>query len=113
MDLQGSPFHQYKVVQTLGRGSYGTVYKVISPSGFDYVLKAISLEHLSKRKQLDALKEVTILQNLSNSHIIHYFSSCVHDNKLLILMEYAPNGDLQSLINKQREKRLFMSEKMI
>ncbi|CAG9335242.1 unnamed protein product [Blepharisma stoltei] len=113
MDLEGSPFKDYKVIQTLGRGAYGTVYRVSSPEGADFVLKSISLEHLSKRKQQDALKEVTILQGLSHSHIIHYFSNCVHDNKLLILMEFAKEGDLQTLINRQREKRLFFSEKLI
>ena len=47
----GNQMADFKIISELGRGSYGTVYKVESKKdGGIYVLKKISLQHM-KQKQ--------------------------------------------------------------
>ena len=113
MNLEGSPYSKYKVIRVLGSGTYGTVYHVRSPESKDFVIKAINLSNLSPKKQQRSLKEVSVLETQSHPHLISYLSSCIHDQKLLILMEYASGGDLQVLINTSRANRIFLSEKSI
>lgn len=113
MNLEGSPFAKYKIIGTLGSGTFGTVYHVKSPDLRDFVIKAINLDSLSSKKQSRALKEVSILESQSHPHLITYLSSCIHEHKLLILMEYASGGDLQKLINTYKHNRTYLSEKTI
>lgn len=61
----------FKIMSELGRGSYGTVYKVTSlKNSLVCVLKKISLKHMKPKQQQAALKEVQILRNLDHPHII-------------------------------------------
>ena len=61
----------FRIVSELGRGSYGTVYKVTSLKNNQvYVLKKISLKHMKPKQQQSALKEVQILRNLEHAHVI-------------------------------------------
>ena len=61
----------FKILSELGRGSYGTVYKVESvKDGLVYVLKKISLKHMKQKQQTAAVKEVQILKTLNHAHII-------------------------------------------
>ena len=113
MNLEGSPFAKYKIVGTIGSGTYGTVYQVRSTDSKDFVIKSIQLENLSHKKEQNALKEVSVLETQSHPHLISYLSSCIHNKKLLILMEYASGGDLQNYINEKKSKRVYISEKTI
>lgn len=99
MNLEGSAYGKYKIVSLLGTGTYGTVYHVKSPDSKDFVIKAINLKNLSQKKQQRSLKEVSVLETQSHPHLISYLSSCIYQKKLLILMEFASGGDLQSLKN--------------
>ena len=55
----GSKMSEYKIVNELGRGSYGVVYRVISNRDQQtYVLKKITLTHLKPKLQQAAFKEV-------------------------------------------------------
>jgi len=111
--MENSPLKGFKVLEKLGNGSYGTVYKVECPQRGKAVLKIIDLAHLPPKKQQEALKEVQILQNLNHPHVISYYYSCVNNKQLYILMEYAEAGDLQSLISSQKAKRMYLGEKTI
>ena len=113
MNLEGSKYGKYKIIRTLGTGSFGVVYHVKSPDNQDLVIKSINLENLSSKKQQRSLKEVSVLEGQSHPHLISYLSSCIHEKKLLILMEYAKGGDLENLIKNYKNKRLYLSEKAI
>ena len=102
------------IIQELGRGTSGIVYKVQScVDGSFKVVKTIDLSSLTILKQQQALKEVQILKKTNHPHIIEYYNSICEDSILYILMEYASGGDLQSHILKYKQKHQYISENQI
>ena len=95
------------VVEELGRGTSGVVYKVRHlVDGKFYVVKTIDFSSISENKQAQSLKEVEILKQVSHPHIIKYYNSLIHGEMLYILMEFASNGDLQKkIISYKRNRR--------
>ena len=90
---------EFEVLERLGRGSFGSVYRVARVSdGYVAVVKKIDLEGLSSVETQAALREVSILQDLDNEFIVPYKNSFVDDNHLCIVMGYCANGDLQQFL---------------
>ena len=90
---------EFEVLERLGRGSFGSVYRVARVSdGYVAVVKKIDLEGLSSSETAAALREVEILQDLDNEFIVPYKNSFVDDNHLCIVMGYCENGDLQQFL---------------
>ena len=101
----------FKIMEELGRGSFGVVYKAkYRGDNLFYVLKAIPLSSLSPSKQKEALQEVTILRKVDHPHIVRYYASFIEDNTLHILMEYIDGGDLHKAIRAQRDRHRLFSE---
>lgn len=113
LNLENSPFSSYKIIRPLGSGTFGVVYLVRSADLKEFVIKCINLENLSEGKQQRSLKEVSVLESHSHPHLISYLASCIHDKKLLILMEFASGGDLQQMVNMYKVHRKYLSEKTI
>ncbi|CAG9315300.1 unnamed protein product [Blepharisma stoltei] len=102
------------IIEELGRGTSGVVYKVRSKNdGKFYVVKAIDLSSVSSKKSKQAQKEVEILKQLDNFHIIKYYASLIQDDTMFILMEYAALGDLNTFIKSSKEQRKTIEEGQI
>jgi len=94
----GTSCKDFRVDGELGRGSYGTVFKVVSLKDKKvYVMKKINMKHMKLKNQQNALKEVQILKNLMHIHVIQYYTSFLEDDNLHIIMEYAEKGDLYTV----------------
>ena len=66
----------YIIKEILGRGAFGTVYKVIKKSDQKlYVLKKISLMELSKNQLEKAKLESQILSSVKSPYIVRYYES--------------------------------------
>lgn len=101
----------FKIMEELGRGSFGVVYKAkYRGDSLFYVLKAIPLSTLTPSKQKEALQEVTMLRKVDHPHIVRYYASFIEDNTLYILMEYVDGGDLHKAIRAQRDRHRLFSE---
>lgn len=84
----------------LGKGSYGTVYMGILPSGKLVAVKYISLVSI-REEVLNSVKgEVQMLMELSHPNIIRYYGAHHMDGTLMIFMEFAVGGSLASLVRK-------------
>jgi serine/threonine protein kinase len=95
----GSKLEDYEIVKAIGRGSTGTVYKVISlKDGQVYALKKIETRHLSRDIVHKLWKEVAALKELQHPHIIKYFHSFIDDQSLCIITEFAWYGDLDKVL---------------
>jgi serine/threonine protein kinase len=106
----------FEIISKIGSGTNGTVYKtkLLVPHDFGtndeyFAIKTISLE----RKSKDTVKEDFILKNITHPNIIKCHASFVEDNYLYIVMEYAQDGDLLSLIKKQKQAKRFFSEQTL
>ena len=57
------------------------------------------------------LKEIPILASLNHKNIIRYKHSFSHQqtNTLIIIMEYADDGDIESKIKENRKRHLYFS----
>lgn len=96
----GCSLAEFKVLGELGKGAYGTVYRVLSlRDGKEYVLKKIPVKHLKKTEIQDVIKEAKILRKVDNQFIVKSFSHFVEGGALNIVMEYAEGGDLQKVIS--------------
>mmetsp|Transcript_14076 Transcript_14076/g.30512 ORF Transcript_14076/g.30512 Transcript_14076/m.30512 type:complete len:392 (+) Transcript_14076:244-1419(+) len=102
----------FKVLKVLGKGSYGKVYKVQRDSDEQYyALKETELGNLNHMERMDAVNEVRILFSISHANVIRYHEAFLNNNKLCVVMEYAPYGDLRYYIQKgQRLKAPFPEE---
>jgi len=103
--------NDYKIIQKLGEGSYGVIYKVKKENENKYyALKQIKLS--ANELENNALKkEAEILSKINSKYVIKYYECFEKDNNLNIIMEYCDGGDLSKYIEKQ--KKLKLSENTI
>lgn len=94
----GNNLTDFKILEELGKGSYGVVYKVRSlRNKKEYVIKKIDLKILNTKHRKESLQEVQLLKKLSHPNMIKYYNSFLEKEILFIVMEYAEGGDLQKV----------------
>ena len=114
MDNNPKQIHGYKIIDELGTGSYGIVYKVIKENEIkEYVLKQIPLIGLTKTEMNYIENESKLLSKLNSKYIVKYIESFNEDNKLNIVMEYCNEGDLGKFLLEQKKKVNHLSEELI
>ncbi|XP_026399565.1 probable leucine-rich repeat receptor-like protein kinase At1g68400 [Papaver somniferum] len=83
--------------ELLGKGSFGTTYKVMMNNGYSVVVKRIRER---KKKEIDGfLKEIGGLRHKNVSSLRGYYSS---KGELLLVYDYFSNGSLYSLLHGNR-----------
>lgn len=104
----------FKVEKLLGKGSYGTVYKVRRVSdGKFYAIKEVNIRSMTKAEREEALNEIRLLASVYHPNITGYFESFHADGKLFITTEFAERGDLADFIKKKEGERKFLAEDRI
>ena len=97
-----SSIKDFEVLNKLGQGSFGTVFKVRRKVDKNlYVMKIINISQMDRRGQQESINEVKILASLDSPYIVKYYDSFVEDKKLHIVMEYCDKGDLSQAIRNQ------------
>lgn len=83
---------QFELLEELGSGSFGVVYKAIDKvSGSIVAVKKIDLE--SSEDDIEEIqKEIAILSGCQDEHITTYYGCFVRGYKLWIIMEYLAGG---------------------
>ena len=74
----------YKIIEILGQGSFGSVYKVLNEeNNCIYIIKKIKLKDV-KKDELKLIKnEAEILSILHSKNIVKYFDSFEDKNHLI------------------------------
>ena len=104
----------YTIIETLGLGAFGTVYKVLKKSTNKiYVLKQIPLKDLSQRQTKNAKLESKILSLVKSPYIVRYYDSFEENKILNIVMEYCDGGDLNEFILKNKQTHILLNENVI
>ncbi|KAM4652763.1 NUAK family SNF1-like kinase 1 [Discoglossus pictus] len=97
--------HRYKILETLGRGTYGKVKRAMERSSG----KMVAVKSIQKDKITDELdrvhlqREIEITALLKHQHIIQVFEVFESRDKIVIVMEYASNGELYDFINNKQQ----------
>jgi serine/threonine protein kinase len=104
---RGSTFaDRYKIVEKLGTGGMGAVYRVEDTNiGQDIALKLIKPDIASDKKTIERFcNELKTTRMISHRNVCRMFDLAETEGTYYITMEYVPGEDLKSLI--RRVKRL-------
>uniref|UniRef100_H3AHC1 non-specific serine/threonine protein kinase n=2 Tax=Latimeria chalumnae TaxID=7897 RepID=H3AHC1_LATCH len=95
--------HRYEVLETLGRGTYGKVKKALERgTGRTVAIKSIRKDKITD--DLDKVhiqREIEIMSSLEHSNIIQIYEVFENKDKIIIVMEYASNGELYDHVNNR------------
>ena len=75
----------FKVVESLGKGSFATVYKVIRKSdGNMYALKRVKIGKMPKKEVADALNEIRFLASIRHKNVVGFLEAFLGESVMLI-----------------------------
>lgn len=95
--VQDDPDDTFELIEKLGRGSHGVVYKALNRvTGETIAVK--KLLHVAEKDLEDTLKEISILNSLNSPHCIRYYSSHYKNGDLWIAMEFLDAGSIGDLL---------------
>ncbi|XP_026462498.1 serine/threonine-protein kinase Nek8-like [Ctenocephalides felis] len=105
MALNVHKFSNYRLVQQIGRGTYGTVYKCKRLKDSETVVVKEICVNFSDHVSFESVKnEIVILAKLSHPNIIGYHETFYNDHSVFIVMEYASKGTLSSYLTSKTIK---------
>lgn len=104
VEKKGSPFEDYEIIEQLGEGTFGKVFKVRNKNNNSIrAMKQISKSFINNLNDSEVGKEIEILKKLNHPYIIklyEYYSTSKH---LFLINEICDQGDLQKKIVKIRK----------
>jgi len=99
-DIQSS---EVKIVEKIGGGCFGTVYKGIC-RGKDVAVKKLHQHTLIDTALEEFKKEVDIMTHLRHPNIVLLMGACTEPGNLMIITELLPRGDVSTIIHNQHMK---------
>ena len=108
-----STLEDYIVLETIGTGTYGKCRKIVRKKDQRILVwKEMDYGTMSNAEKELLVSEVNLLRELRHKNIVRYYDRIIdRDNTTLYLvMEYCPNGDLASLIAKNRKDGKMVDE---
>jgi calcium-dependent protein kinase len=102
--IKGTPSKEYDVIEYLGKGSFGKVYKVRrKKDNKEFAMKIITKENsFHSTKEEIVLKEINILKDLDHQNIIKIYEYYNTDNELYIITELCTGGELIDVIRDKK-----------
>ncbi|XP_060594604.1 serine/threonine-protein kinase Nek4-like [Ruditapes philippinarum] len=94
---------QFTVVRLLGEGGFGKVFLIEDKSdpSTKQALKLMDIGSMDADTLALTLQEIKLLSELEHEHVLSFVASFVQDDKICIVTEFCPNGDLSDYINNQ------------
>lgn len=104
---------QYKALEILGSGTYGTVYKVLDKTTKNfYAIKNLKIDSEKDGVPVSALREISILKNLSHPNIIKVIGAIYKKKGIEMCLEFC-KSDLVKFMRKNRDNPEIYNQKFI
>ena len=89
----------YKIIESIGDGTYGEVFKAIhKPTKIQVAIKRFKdSEDVDEHVRKTALREINALFALKHDNIIRLYEVFRHNNKICLIFEYGERTLLQDL----------------
>ncbi|NVB37633.1 serine/threonine protein kinase [Pseudenhygromyxa sp. WMMC2535] len=100
LDLEpGDRYDEFEIVRVLGKGAFARVFEARSPDYDDAVALKLSRSPItSESMAIRALREIRILQNLRNPHVVHILDNGMgRDERWYMVMELLRGNTLLEL----------------
>uniref|UniRef100_A0A2C9KEH2 non-specific serine/threonine protein kinase n=1 Tax=Biomphalaria glabrata TaxID=6526 RepID=A0A2C9KEH2_BIOGL len=105
-NLTRPPEEVFEVLQKLGEGSYGSVYKALhKETGQVLAIKQVPVD----TDLQEIIKEISIMQQCDSQYIVKYYGSYFKNTDLWIVMEYCGAGSVSDIM-RLRNKTLTEEE---
>ncbi|KAG7278212.1 hypothetical protein CRUP_012708 [Coryphaenoides rupestris] len=93
--LTKQPEEVFDVLEKLGEGSYGSVFKAhVKETGEIVAIKQVPVE--SDLQEI--IKEISIMQQCNSPHVVRYYGSYFKNTDLWIVMEFCAAGSVSDLM---------------
>lgn len=94
--------NRFQIIRTLGKGTYGKVKLACDRGTSHYVaIKTIRKSRIENPHDLQRMwREINFMSNLSHPHIIKIKEVYESREKIILVMEYASNGELYEYLNR-------------
>uniref|UniRef100_A0AAZ3NMT2 non-specific serine/threonine protein kinase n=1 Tax=Oncorhynchus tshawytscha TaxID=74940 RepID=A0AAZ3NMT2_ONCTS len=103
--LTKQPEEVFDLLEKLGEGSYGSVFKAIhKESGQVVAIKQVPVE--SDLQEI--IKEISIMQQCDSPYVVKYYGSYFKNTDLWIVMEYCGAGSVSDIIRLRNKTAIFM-----
>ena len=90
-----NPEEVFELLDLLGEGSYGSVYKALHKPSKEIV----AIKIVPTTGELDPIKrEIQILKECKSDYIVKYYGSYFHSSNLWLIMEYCAIGSILDLM---------------
>ena len=110
----GNRSEDFELYGNLGKGAFGSVYKVRSKIDKKiYALKKANLKELKEKSKKGydlTIHETMFLSHMSHPHIIKYYNHFVEGDFLYIIIEFVENGDMEEYIKAQKIFKQYIPE---
>ncbi|KAM7540834.1 hypothetical protein Aperf_G00000029980 [Anoplocephala perfoliata] len=99
---QRDPKEDYKLIRSIGVGTYGEVYKALRLNTKDYA--AVKIIKIDAKDDIKAvLQEIQTLRDCRHPNIVEFYDSYFRHNKLWICMEFCGGYSMQDIYTNTRK----------
>lgn len=95
---------RFTVIRKLGKGTYGKVQLAINKeTGQEVAIKTIKKTKIENEQDLQRVRrEIQIMSSIEHPHIIHIYEVFENKDKIVLIMQYAPGGELYEYVSQSK-----------
>ena len=98
---KGDTIENYQKIKRIGKGSYGSVFKVMKKN--TNLIRAMKVIPKNFQKDNDEiLREINILKNLDHPNVMKIYEFFEDDKNYYLIQEFCDGGDLDTILNGKK-----------